>query len=44
MVELQIMDKKIKVNGPKIWNSLPSEIRNIKSLIKFKTVVKNYLF
>ena len=35
--------KKIKVNGPKIWNSLPSEIRNIKSLIKFKTVVKNYL-
>ena len=35
--------KKIKVSGPKIWNSLPSEIRNIKSLIKFKNVVKNYL-
>ena len=35
--------KKLKVSGPKIWNSLPSDIRNIKSLIKFKNAVKNYL-
>ena len=35
--------KKVKVNGPKIWNSLPSDIRNNKSLIKFKNAVKIYL-
>ena len=35
--------KQIKVSGPKIWNSLPLDIRNIKSLIKFKNSVKNYL-
>ena len=35
--------KQIRINGPKIWNSLPSDIRNIKSLIKFKSSLKYYL-
>ena len=35
--------KQIKVNGPKIWNSLPLDLRNIKSFLKFKSLVKNYL-
>ena len=35
--------KKIKVNGPKIWNSLPINLRNYKSLNTFKIVLKKYL-
>ena len=34
--------KLIKVNGPKIWNTLPLEIRNIKSLSNFKITLKNH--
>ena len=35
--------KSIKVNGPKIWNNLPADLRNIKSLFKFKLLIKHYL-
>ena len=34
--------KLIKVNGPKIWNTLPFDVRNIKSLCNFKTALKNH--
>ena len=35
--------KQLKISGPKLWNSLPTDVRNIKSLIQFKNSVKNYL-
>ena len=35
--------KQIKVSGPRIWNSLPLALRNIKSLINFKNSIKKYL-
>ena len=35
--------KKVKVNGPKIWNSLPINLRNYKSLNTFKILLKKYL-
>ena len=35
--------KQIKVNGPRIWNSLPLAIRNTNSLLKFKNSIKNNL-
>ena len=35
--------KLIKVSGPKLWNSLPLDIRNLKSLSNFKASVKNHL-
>ena len=35
--------KQIKVNGPKIWNSLPINLRNTESFLNFKKSIKNYL-
>ena len=35
--------KLIKVDGPKMWNSLPNSIRNINSLNKFVKGLKYYL-
>ena len=35
--------KLIKVDGPKMWNSLPNSIRNINPLNKFVKGVKDYL-
>ena len=35
--------KLIKVSGPKSWNSLPLDLRNIKSFSKFKISVKKFL-
>ena len=35
--------KSIKINGPKIWNNIPAEIRNIKSLFQFKMTLKKHL-
>ena len=34
MQELQIMEQ-LKVNGPRIWNAMPSNIKNITSLLGF---------
>ena len=36
--------KQIKVNGPRIWNSLPNDMRNITSLPVFLRQVKNFYF
>ena len=35
--------KLIKVSGPKIWNNLPLDLRNIKSFSNFKNSIKNHL-
>ena len=35
--------KQIKVKGPKLWNSLPLDLKIIKSPSKFKNSIKNYL-
>ena len=35
--------KLIKVDGPKMWNSLPNSLRNINSLKKFVKCLKDYL-
>ena len=35
--------KLIKVSGPKLWNSLPLDIRNLKSLSNFKSSLKEHL-
>jgi len=36
--------RSFSVTAPKLWNSLPSTIRNIKSLDTFKKQLKTYLF
>ena len=35
--------KQVKVNGPKIWNSLPLDLRIMESFLKFKSSIKNHL-
>ena len=35
--------KLIKVSGPKLWNSLPLDLRNLKSLDNFKASLKKHL-
>ena len=30
--------------GPTLWNQLPIDIRTVKTLAKFKTLLKTYLF
>ena len=35
--------KMFKVNGPKIWNTIPKDIRSSLSFIRFKKLTKNHL-
>ena len=35
--------KLMKVNGPKIWNTIPNDIRLALSLLSFKKLIKKYL-
>ena len=37
-------DRAFSVCAPKLWNKLPSSIRNIQNLNSFKTALKSYLF
>ena len=37
-------DRAFQSAAPKLWNSLPAEIRNIQSLTSFKCTVKTYFF
>ena len=37
-------DRAFSVTGPKIWNSLPQNIRNITDFTMFKPNLKTYLF
>ena len=31
-------------NGTKVWNDLPNELRQIKSLVSFKSKIKSHFF
>ena len=35
--------KLMKVNGPKIWNTIPNDITSALSLLSFKKLIKKYL-
>ena len=37
-------DRAFSVQGPKLWNSLPADIRNSTSINRFKRKLKRYLF
>ena len=37
-------DRAFSVSGPKIWNLLPSDIRVVKDVEKFKGLLKTFLF
>ena len=37
-------NRAFSVQGPKLWNSLPADVRNSKSINRFKSELKNYLF
>ena len=37
-------DKAFQVAGPKIWNQLPNNIRDVESVLSFKGCLKSYLF
>ena len=37
-------DRSFFVAAPKLWNKLPSDIRDLNTINKFKTAIKTYLF
>ena len=37
-------DRAFSIAAPKLWNSIPTEVRTIDSLSQFKTFLKTYLF
>ena len=37
-------DRSFSVAAPKLWNELPSDIRDLNSINQFKTAIKTYLF
>ena len=37
-------DRAFQSAAPKLWNSLPAEIRNIQTLTSFKRALKTYFF
>jgi hypothetical protein len=37
-------DRAFSVCGPKLWNNLPSEIKNAESVDSFKRLLKTHLF
>ena len=37
-------DRAFQLAAPKLWNSLPAEIRNIQSLTSLKRALKTYFF
>ena len=39
-----LFDRAFLVQGPKLWNSLPADIRNNTSVNRFKSALKRYLF
>lgn len=42
-VNKHIFSQSIQYNGPRIWNSLPVEVRNAESLISFKSLLKRFV-
>ena len=41
---LKMCERAFSVSGPREWNSLPSDVRNIKDISTFKKQLKTYLF
>ena len=37
-------DRRFSVSGPRLWNNLPTCIKNAESLTQFKTLLKTYFF
>ena len=37
-------DRRFSVSGPRLWNDLPTYIKNAESLTQFKTLLKTYFF
>ena len=40
---LNIVKNSVFFQGPKLWNEIPIDIRNKKSLVSFKTLYRKYL-
>ena len=41
---LKIIDRAFSICAPKLWNQLPSELKNLTSLTEFKRDLKTFLF
>ena len=39
-----VRERVIKIRGPKLWNKLPSEIKNLSSIYNYKKCLKQYIF
>ena len=37
-------DRRFSVSGSRLWNDLPTNIKNAESLTQFKTLLKTYFF
>ena len=44
LVKTSSTKKSIKFEGPKFWNSLGQSLREVSSLSKFKTKLKQFIF
>ena len=37
-------DRRFSVSGPRVWNDLPTHIKNVEFLTQFKALLKTYFF
>ena len=44
MQAVAISDRSFSVAAPTLWNALPASLRNVDSLLIFKSCLKTYLF
>ena len=42
--KITLGDRSFKAAAPKLWNKLPSDLRNLSNLSAFKSQLKTYLF
>ena len=40
----ELYKQSLLYNGPKVWNSLPNELKNASSVLTFKTIYKKFTF
>ena len=40
---MSLFKSSLAYNGPKLWNNLPNEIKNMNSLYSFKISLKDYI-
>ena len=43
-MEKSFGDRSFSVTAPTLWNALPASLRNIDSILTFKSCLKTYLF